>query len=74
MSLLTAAAEAEGAALSDGAVVGATLGIDGSVGAALGEAVVEQAAMAIASAGTRRAMDRFMTGHSLQAGWMSRRF
>jgi len=48
------AADAEGAALSDGAVVGATLGIDASVGAALGDALLEQAAMAIASAGTRR--------------------
>jgi len=46
-----AAAEAEGAALSDGAVVGATLGIDTSVGAALGDEVLEQAARAIASAG-----------------------
>jgi hypothetical protein len=68
------AADAEGAALSDGAVVGATLGIDASVGAALGDALLEQAAMAIASAGTRRAMDRFMTGR-FPSGlvWMSRR-
>jgi len=46
-----AAAEAEGAALGDAAVVGA----------ALGDAAAEQAAIAIASAGTRRAMGRFMT-------------
>ena len=56
-----AAAEAEGAALADAAVVDAGLGVDAPVGVALGDAAAEQAAIAIASAGTRKAMDRFMT-------------
>ena len=59
--LAVAAAEAEGAALGDVAVVGAGLGVDAAVGAALGDAAAEQAAIAIASAGTRMAMGRFMT-------------
>ena len=72
MSLAVAAAEAEGAALGDVAVVGAGLGVDAAVGAALGDAAAEQAAIAIASAGTRMAMGRFMTCCSLQAlHWMS---
>jgi hypothetical protein len=66
-----AGADAEGIALG-AAAVAAGLGVDAPVGAALGDAVVEQAAITIASAGTRRAMDRFMTGHSLQA-WFGRR-
>jgi hypothetical protein len=45
------------AADTEGAVLGAAV----VVGAALGEAALEQAAIAMASAGTRRAMDRFMT-------------
>ena len=65
MSLAVAAAEAEGAALGDVAVVGAGLGVDAAVGAALGDAAAEQAAIAIASAGTRMAMGRFMTCCSL---------
>jgi hypothetical protein len=56
-----AAAEAEGAALGDVAVVDAGLGVDAPVGVALGDAAAEQAAIASASAGTRKAMDRFMT-------------
>jgi hypothetical protein len=55
-----AGADAEGIALG-AAAVAAGLGVDAPVGAALGDAVAEQAAIAIASAGTRRAMDRFMT-------------
>jgi hypothetical protein len=55
-----AAAEAEGAMLGDAAVADAELGVDAPVGDALGDAA-EQAAIASASAGTRRAMDRFMT-------------
>jgi hypothetical protein len=51
MSSAMAAAEAEGALLGAAAVVGT----------ALGDAAAEQAAIAIASAGTRRVMDRFMT-------------
>lgn len=42
-------------------VVGAGVAVGAVVGAALGEAALEQAAIAMASAGTRRAMDRFMT-------------
>jgi hypothetical protein len=57
-----AAAEAEGAMLGDAAaVVGAGVAVGAVVGDALGEAALEQAAIAMASAGTRRAMDRFMT-------------
>jgi len=57
-----AAAEAEGAMLGDAAVVGAAVAVGAVVGAALGEAaLLEQAAIAMASAGTRRAMERFMT-------------
>ncbi len=43
-------------------LVGAAVAVGAVVGAALGEAALEQAAIAMASAGTRRAMDRFMTG------------
>ena len=63
MSLAMAAADAEGIALGAAAVVvGAAVGVEAVVGAALEEAVLEQAAIAMASAGTRRAMGRFMTG------------
>jgi len=62
-----AGAVPEGAMLGDAAVVDAGLGVDAPVGVALGDAAAEQAAIAIASAGTRRAMDRFMTETSLQA-------
>src|SRR6478735_2184077 len=62
MSLAMVAAEAEGALLGTGAVAGAAVGVGAVVGATVGEAAAEQAAMAMASAGTRRAMDRFMTG------------
>ena len=62
MSLAMAAAEAEGAMLGDAAaVVGTGVAVGAVVGDALGEAALEQAAIAMASAGTRRAMDRFMT-------------
>ncbi|HEX5823814.1 MAG TPA: hypothetical protein VFY18_05065 [Candidatus Limnocylindrales bacterium] len=54
-----AAADPEGAALAASPVVAA--GLEAAVGTALGDEVVEQAAIAIASAGTRRAMDLFMT-------------
>jgi len=67
-----AAAEAEGAMLGDAAVVDAGLGVDAPVGDALGDAAAEQAAIAIASAGTRRVMDRFMTDDFLSgSGWVS---
>jgi hypothetical protein len=56
-----AAADAEGAGLADAAVVGAGLEVEAAVGTALGDEPAEQAASAMASAGTRRAMDRFMT-------------
>jgi hypothetical protein len=56
-----AAVDAEGAVLGDAAAVDAGLGVDAPVGDSLGDAAVEQAAIAIASAGTRRVMDRFMT-------------
>jgi len=56
-----AAADAEGAMLGDAAAVAAGVAVGAVVGAALGEAALEQAAIAMASAGTRRAMDRFMT-------------
>ncbi|HEX6869158.1 MAG TPA: hypothetical protein VF119_10160 [Candidatus Limnocylindrales bacterium] len=55
------AADAEGAVLGAAAVVGAGVAVGAVVGAALGEAALEQAAIAMESAGTRRAMDRFMT-------------
>jgi hypothetical protein len=61
-----AGADAEGIALG-AAAVAAGLGVDAPVGAALGDAVAEQAAIAIASAGTRTAMDRFMTVLPFQA-------
>src|SRR5664279_1818749 len=61
MSLAMAAADAEGAMLGDAAAVAAGVAVGAVVGAALGEAALEQAAIAMASAGTRRAMDRFMT-------------
>ena len=61
MSVAMAAAEGEGAALGAAAVVDAGLGTGASAGDALGAAAVEQAAIAMASAGTRRTMDRFMT-------------
>ena len=71
MSLAMAAAEAEGASLGDAAVVGAGLDVVAPVGDAVGDAAEEQAAIAIASAGTRKAMDRFMTVASLRAlDWM----
>jgi hypothetical protein len=60
-----AAADAEGAVLGAAAVaavLGVGFGVEALVGAALGDAPLEQAAIAIARAGTRRAMDRFMTG------------
>jgi hypothetical protein len=58
-----AAADAEGAVLGAAVVVvvGAGLWVEAAVGTALGDAAAEQAAIAIASAGTRRVMDRFMT-------------
>jgi hypothetical protein len=56
-----AAAEAEGSRLGDAAVADAGLGVGAPVGAALGDSAVEQAAIARASAGTRRVMDRFTT-------------
>jgi hypothetical protein len=63
MSLIMAAADAEGegVVLRAAALAEAGLGVDTGVGAALGDAAVEHAAIAIASAGPRRAMDRFMT-------------
>jgi hypothetical protein len=42
-------------------IEGVALGVAGVVDAGLGDAAAEQAAIAIASAGTRRVMDRFMT-------------
>jgi len=56
-----AVADAEGATLGDAAVVDAGLGVDAGVGAVVGVAAAEQPAIASASAGTRRTMDRFMT-------------
>jgi hypothetical protein len=56
-----AAADAEGSVLGAAALAGAGLGEDAGVGGVLGDAAVEQAAIAIASAGPRRTMDRFMT-------------
>ena len=61
MSLAMAAADTEGAVLGAVEVVGTGVAVGAVVGAALGEAALEQAAIAMASAGTRRAMDRFMT-------------
>ena len=61
MSLDMAAAEAEGSALGDAAGVAAGLGVGATVASGLGDAAVEQAAIAMASAGRSRAMDRFMT-------------
>jgi hypothetical protein len=60
MSFAMASADGEGAMLGDAALVVAGLGVDTAVGAALGDAADEQAAIAIASAGTRRTMYRFM--------------
>jgi hypothetical protein len=51
----------EGAVLGVAAVVAAGLGVDAAGVDAPGDAA-EQAAIAIASAGTRRVMDRFMAG------------
>jgi hypothetical protein len=65
MSLVIAAADAEAAV--DGMVLGAAvlvaagLGVDAAVGAALDDPVEEHAAIAMASAGTRRTTDRFMS-------------
>ncbi len=61
MSLAMAAAEAEGALLGDAATVAAGLGVETGAVEALGDAADEHAAIATASTGTRRAMDRFMT-------------
>jgi hypothetical protein len=49
----------DGAVLGDAAVVGDAVG-DATLGAAVDDEPVEQAAIASASAGTRRVMDRFM--------------
>jgi hypothetical protein len=66
------AADAEGMALGAAAAVAAGLGVDAAVGTALGDAAAEQAAIAIASTGTRRAMDRFMIDDSTSGiGWVS---
>jgi hypothetical protein len=62
MSLVIAAADTDGTVLGAAAAVAAGLGVDAVMGAALGEIAAEHAAIATASAGTRRAMDRFMTG------------
>jgi hypothetical protein len=56
-----ATADADGAVLGAAALAGARLGVDAGVGAVLGDAAVEHAAIAIASAAPRRAMERFMT-------------
>jgi len=67
-----AAADAEGAVLGAAVVLEAGLGVDTGVGAVLGDAAAEQAAIAIASAGTRRVMDRFMTDDFPSgSGWVS---
>jgi len=55
------AADAGGMELGAAAVAAAGLGVEAAVGTALVDEEVEQAAIAIASAGTRRAMDRFIT-------------
>jgi hypothetical protein len=70
MAAADAEGAVEGAVLGAAALAGAGLGEDAGVGAVLGDAAVEHAAIAIASAGPRRAMDRFMTdvlpfGHSM---------
>jgi hypothetical protein len=57
-----AAADAEGALLGDAAAVAAGLGVETGALEGLGDAAVEQAAIATASIGARRVMDRFMTG------------
>jgi hypothetical protein len=61
MAAADAEGAVEGAMLGAAALAGAGLGEDAGVGAVLGDAAVEHAAIAIASAGPRRAMDRFMT-------------
>jgi hypothetical protein len=55
-----ASADGDGAVVGVGAVVGAGLGVGTAMGVALGDAADEQAAIAMASAGTRRTMGRFM--------------
>jgi hypothetical protein len=58
--MVIASADADGALLGTADTVGAGLGVAVAAGGALGDEAVEQAASAMASAGTRRAMDRFM--------------
>src|SRR4051794_38110234 len=65
MSLAMAAVDADGAMLGAAAVAEAGAWVGAAVGATLGVAALEQAAIAIASAGTRMAMERFMTGYFL---------
>jgi hypothetical protein len=55
-----AAADAEGMLLGASEAVAAGVGVEAAVGTGLGDAALEQAAIATASAGTRRAMDLFM--------------
>jgi hypothetical protein len=57
-----ASADAEGAALGDAAVVAAGLATIAPAGDAVGDAADEQAVIAMASAGARMTMVRFMTG------------
>jgi len=64
------AADAGGMELGAAAVVAAGLGVEAAVGTALGDEEVEQAAIAIASAGTRRVMDLFMSDDfPYSSGW-----
>jgi hypothetical protein len=64
MSPFIAAVDAEGAALGDAAEV--EVGIDVVLDGELGDAVPEQAAIAIASAGATRARERFIGGRSFR--------
>jgi len=57
-----AAADGDGALLGDAATEAAGLGVETGAVEGLGDAAVEHAAIATASTGARRVMDRFMTG------------
>jgi hypothetical protein len=62
-----AAGDAEGSLRGVAALAGAWLGDEAELGGVLGDAAVEQAAIAIASAGPKRAMVRFMESSSFHA-------
>jgi len=58
--LVVIAADANGAVLGAVAVVGAGLWVEAAVGASVDDAAAVHAESAIASTGTRMAMDRFI--------------